>query len=166
MIEEWRPVPENPSYDISNIGRVRSGDRIKTTWPDIRGYAKVKLWSQGKAANRSIHRLVAEAFIGPIPAGMAVCHNNGINTDNRATNLRIATYTENEADKKLHGTHLEGSAHGRARLTERQVVEIRARYNLSSNRKSSNIKELAQKYAVPVTTIYAVITRRTWKHIN
>lgn len=42
-----------------------------------------------------IHRLVYEAWIGNIPNGYDIDHINGIKTDNRVSNLRIVSRSEN-----------------------------------------------------------------------
>lgn len=46
-----------------------------------------------------------EAFVGPCPEGMEVCHNNGDCTDNRLENLRYDTKSANMLDRVRHGTH-------------------------------------------------------------
>jgi hypothetical protein len=44
------------------------------------------------------------AHVGPRPDGMQVCHNNGLRTDNRLSNLRYDTASGNMRDRILHGT--------------------------------------------------------------
>lgn len=60
--------------------------------------------------------------------------------------------------KKLRQLH--GEAHLRAKLTEADVLEIRAGY-----RHGLGYIGLAKEYGVGKTTIEAIITRRTWKHL-
>lgn len=52
-----------------------------------------------------IHRLVANSFLGPRPAGLDTLHIDGDKTNNAVTNLRYGTRSENELDKVRHGTH-------------------------------------------------------------
>ena len=54
-----------------------------------------------------MHRLVLAAFVGPLPEGKEVCHNNGNPGDNRLENLRYGTKSENNLDRVKHGTHHE-----------------------------------------------------------
>lgn len=54
---------------------------------------------------RTVHSLVALAFIGPRPHGYEVCHNNGNPLDNRVDNLRYGTSADNKLDQVRHGTH-------------------------------------------------------------
>jgi hypothetical protein len=60
------------------------------------GYLKFKLKGKFKLA----HRVVWEAFKGPIPEGMQVHHISGDRADNRLENLRLVTASENNRDLK------------------------------------------------------------------
>lgn len=107
--EVFKPVPDYPGYEISNYGRVISHKRgrprvIKGTVD--KGYIRVDLRRDGKSKLNSVHRLVAQAHIGPPPSDKPhVLHANDIPTDNRLANLRFGTPTENHHDKVLNGNH-------------------------------------------------------------
>ncbi|CAM4134449.1 NUMOD4 motif-containing HNH endonuclease [Kerstersia similis] len=163
MIEEWRPIDLFPGYLVSNMGRVRSGSgRIKSADSDRKGYLRVKLWSHGRPKNLKVHRLVHAAFNGQIPDGMVVRHCNGINTDNRAENLVVGTYAENESDKNRHGTALKGERHPMSRLTEDDVLAIRSRYVKGCPRNGTT--GLARDFGVTAKTIWNIVSRRYWSH--
>jgi len=53
--------------------------------------------------NKSIHRLVAEAFLEPVEGKNYVDHINGNKYDNRAENLRWVTMAENNRYANLQG---------------------------------------------------------------
>jgi hypothetical protein len=105
-------------YEVSDLGRVRSLDRVIVNnihggmwvrpgrilkpWMHSRGYPWVTLAGQKKFA---IHKLVLLAFVGPIPKGMIVRHLNDIKTDNRLANLRYGTHSENSFDIIANGNH-------------------------------------------------------------
>ena len=75
------------------------------------------------------HRLVCEAFHGAPPSkAHQVAHYDGTRLNNDFRNLRWATVAENCNDKIRHGTWPTGSKHGRAKITEDRVVEMRRRY--------------------------------------
>lgn len=125
---EWKEITGFPGYEVSNNGQVRRGTSIKAQFADRKGYLSVRLWMHGKSHTRFVARLVAAAFIGERPEGMVVCHINGIKDDNHVENLKYGTPTENEHDKRRHGTAPIGERHPAAKLTEDKVLTIRARY--------------------------------------
>ena len=109
--EIWKtiPVPGFVYYEVSNLGRVRSyrrgADRMLKPGLTSVGYYSVAL---GRGNTKLVHRLVAEAFIGPCPVGQEVRHKDGSRTNNRADNLEYGTRSENIADAIAHGTYQKG----------------------------------------------------------
>ena len=124
--EEWRPVVGfEGSYEVSSLGRVRSLDRtisnplpsgtvrrqqvkgriLKPGVAKCGGYLYVNL-SRGNKNQRShhVHRLVMDAFVGPLPDLMQTRHLNGDPSDCRLANLAYGTPAENGLDKRRHGT--------------------------------------------------------------
>jgi hypothetical protein len=111
--EEWRSVEGFPGYEVSNLGRVRSIDRVviwkrrggnfpvslggKILRPGLRrGYKEVTLCSGGERQRFLVHRLVVMAFIGPPPKGLTqVNHKDGDKQNNWAGNLEWVTPSEN-----------------------------------------------------------------------
>ena len=109
--EIWKDVQGfEGRYQVSNMGRVRSIDRlIETEHPYIRkgemlkpsmnkgrGYLRVSL-SDGHRnyTHYEVHRLVALHFVPGYKEGLVVNHKNEIKTDNRAENLEWCTYQYN-----------------------------------------------------------------------
>jgi hypothetical protein len=86
------------------------------------------IYSADQVERRAVHKLVAEAFLGPCPPGQQVRHLDGNNQNNAATNLTYGTKRENELDKMRHGTLTHGERNGAAKLTWATVDEIRRRY--------------------------------------
>lgn len=54
------------------------------------------------------HRLAYEFVYGAIPTGMEIDHVNGIRTDNRIDNLRLATRKQNSANSRRGCTNTSG----------------------------------------------------------
>jgi 16S rRNA A1518/A1519 N6-dimethyltransferase RsmA/KsgA/DIM1 with predicted DNA glycosylase/AP lyase activity len=98
-MEEWRTIMDYPDYEVSSLGQVRRGDRILK--PRMaRGYCRVGLCKESKEKIKTIHRLVAEAFL-PNPDNKSdVDHIDRNRTNNVVDNLRWATRSENCYNKK------------------------------------------------------------------
>ncbi|MFC7450554.1 NUMOD4 motif-containing HNH endonuclease [Rhodococcus daqingensis] len=125
LAEHWLPVVGyERCYEVSDLGRVRSIDRIVTTRAgyDISltgrmmsasthpsGHRYVHLTMEGRDSTYQVHRLVMRAFVGPCPEGLEVRHLNGDPTDNRLANLAYGTRSENAVDQVDHGSHNQAS---------------------------------------------------------
>ncbi len=114
MHENWLPVVGYEGlYEVSSLGRVRSTPRPKAKGgplampPDHHGRLHVTLHKQGVQTVRHVHRLVADAFIGPLLPGMETRHLDGDPTNNTVSNLAYGSRAENQRDSIRHGTHSE-----------------------------------------------------------
>jgi Mor family transcriptional regulator len=77
------------------------------------------------------------------------------------THLKFGTHLENSVDALEHGTVKF------AKLNADKVREIRKLSDLKNNReKQAKVKELSEKYNVGIETIYNVLKKRTWKHVE
>jgi hypothetical protein len=107
--EEWRPIVGFPDYVVSNTGRVVSYRRGKPYEMrgscNQRGYRMVMLSGDGVKTLRTVHRLVATAFLGPLPEGMETRHLDGDKANNAVSNLGFCTPSENILDQVKHGVH-------------------------------------------------------------
>lgn len=118
MTEVWKPVTTHPDrYEVSSWGNVRLRERVivrgccrcalpaqrlKTAVGGrARNYRRVRLHTPSRHAY--VHHLVAEAFIGPRPAGLKVCHRDDNGFNNRADNIYYGTRDENEMDRWING---------------------------------------------------------------
>lgn len=106
--EEWRSVRGwEKLYEVSDQGRVYSvrSKRILKTSTESSGHQRLDLMYDHIRRPVRVHVLVLEAFVGLRPAGMEACHENGNPSDNRLSNLRWDTKSENSKDRVRHGTH-------------------------------------------------------------
>jgi len=125
MDEEWRPVVGwEGFYEVSNFGRVRSLDRtvVRSNGVSVhfkgrirkygvlpKGYFVMPLRSGTLVQNKTVHRMVCEAFHGPAPEGEPwALHRNGQAWDNRPENLYWGTPKDNSDDMTRHGTRSNG----------------------------------------------------------
>lgn len=120
MSERWIPVVGwEGYYEVSDRGQVRSVDReivrsdgqvrrfkgkVLSPGTNRHGYPMVALSRPGKSKTMKVHRLVLHAFVGECPKGMEACHNNGVRADASLTNLRWDTPSNNQLDRRKHGT--------------------------------------------------------------
>lgn len=61
----------------------------------LKGYAKVQLCRNAEYTHKAIHRLVWEAFNGPIFGRLEINHKNLDRADNRLENLELVTHQQN-----------------------------------------------------------------------
>lgn len=73
--EEWKSHPECPEYQVSTHGRFRNSFGIITTNKKMRNGAKYSCVSF-KNSQKYIHILVWETWVGPIPEGMDIMHDD------------------------------------------------------------------------------------------
>lgn len=93
----WAKLKEFPRYEISDDGMVYDTKSDRFLVPsNNNGYLWVWMHSiDGKRYKKSIHRLVYEAHIGPIPEGMEVNHKDEVKGNNWWWNLEVLTKKEN-----------------------------------------------------------------------
>ena len=167
--EEWRATVGIDGYQVSDFGRVRrikqeggakAGYVLKHQF-DTQGYPMVHLWVSGVRYARKVHRLVAEAFLGPKPSPKhGVAHWDGNPLNPRLSNLRWATHKENHHDRYRHGNLPIGSKANMARLKERDIPEIR-----KLRERGLTLLEIAKLFQVHRETIGHIIRGNTWTHV-
>ena len=165
--EQWKPVKGYERlYEVSNLGRVRSKERIVkhncggakrlkgkmlTPYKTGQGRYQVSLWREGMRNPQQVHRLVMLSFVGECPENMEVRHLNSDPTDNRLCNLAYGTKTENVIDALKLGRH------GKQKITPEEVLTIRQRLD-----DGELIIHIAKEYGVCNRAISNIKNRRTF----
>jgi hypothetical protein len=105
----------------------------------------------------SAHRLAWELAHGPIPDGMCVCHRCDNPACVDADHLFLGTIADNVADMIAKGraVYPPGERNGRAKLTELDVLAIRA--------SSLPQRALADHYGVGKACIHKIKHGRIWR---
>lgn len=168
--EQWKNLKQfGGGIQVSSKGRVRRViylNGILSKQGANVGYLRISAHRNDMNGSRMwpVHRLVAEAFIGPIKNGSQVNHKNGVKIDNRLENLEIVTASENQihSHRVLGNRSPVGSKHGRSQLTEEQVLEIR---RLGANREWGVGAKLSKQFGIGQQMISFILNRKNWKHI-
>jgi hypothetical protein len=121
--EIWKDIPGYVGeYQASTMGRIKSLKRmaVSKNWYTGKPFYRTvpeRILKPGRYCKcghvsvilrrgpngKPVHQLVMETFVGEPPKGMEVLHLNGIPTDNRLSNLRYGTRTENILDVYRQG---------------------------------------------------------------
>ena len=164
-MNDWRNIKGYEGhYQVSSAGQVRSlkrGGRLMSPAVSRTGYHQVNLYLEGRVKHFYEHRLVAAAFIRPIPDGMEVNHKDGDKSNNDVKNLEIVTSEENLRHARETGLMPSGGERSPvAKLTEEAVREIRR-----SKDHRERAAEVADRFGVCERTIYGIWERKTWRHV-
>jgi hypothetical protein len=130
--EKWRPIPDFLGCFVSNIGRIRGGQRgnehIRKQSLQSGGYAVVFVRGVNRSKQIQVSRTVASVFIRNPKIGEVINHLNGNRLDNRAANLQWTSQKTN-----IHHSNNMGLRKGPSlfvqKMTEFEKGEIRRFYD-------------------------------------
>ena len=120
------------------------------------GYGQTSLGGRQTGA----HRLAWRFTYGPIPPGLSVLHRCDNPPCVRPDHLFLGTVTDNAVDMMAKGRGRVGSRHGKAKLTEEIVREMRRRHAMGERYVS-----LAAAFGVTPENVSTVCRRLTWTHV-
>jgi hypothetical protein len=170
-MKKYYPIPEWENYGVSKTGevaRIKGGVRGATVGLVLsqhqhktRGYLTVRLYDKGRQKTFDVHRLVAMTFLGSIPDGMQVCHNNGIKTDCRLSNLRIDTVVSNAKDKILHDKTNRGEKNGNSKYSVDQIKDLKLKIL-----NGETDKAIAKYFEMPLSHVRNIRNGYKWKWLE
>lgn len=174
--EEWRAVVGYEGfYEVSDLGRVRSLDRIKRNGKRARGkilrtplsegYPCCNLVRGGKQILNRVHRLVAAAFVEkPSDEASTVNHKDFDRTNNRPDNLEWLSHGDNmrhaHAANRCAGRRVYTRGKDYRRLEADTVREIRRRYASGETARS-----LCAAFDLSHPHVYRIVNRVVWKKL-
>lgn len=184
MQEEWRLCREAKGLlEVSNIGRVRSVDRVLEIAGRNRlghsqgnfrakqpgkvlsqcvarnGYYEVAQMADGKRRKFRVHRLVATAFVPGYFVDAHVDHLDGDKLNNRADNLEWVTVSENTRRQWATGlVDLRGDAHPTSKLTKEQAAAVKL---LAEHGFPGSL--IGEWFGVKRATVYAIKAGGRWR---
>jgi len=144
-------------------------------WPwrgatDRKGYGVIGLGRRADGTRR-VHQVAWLLAHGPVPDGLCVLHECDNPPCCNPAHLFLGTILDNNRDMFAKGRHTwtthpelraRGERHGRAKLTDDAVREIRTRYAAGGVTQ----RELATAYGVDQQVIWAIVHRRRWAHVS
>lgn len=174
--EYWCDVEGYPGYQVSNLGNVRSLDRVVRRkngrtltikgqplkpQKNHKGYLRVRLRKEKKEKALSVHRLVATAFIANPKSKPQVNHLNGDKQDNNVLNLEWCTQSENIKHAFRMGLNHDGENHPNSRLGYNQVLLIKEKLSKGN----LTLTDIAKQFDVGLTTIHDIKTGKQWNSV-
>lgn len=115
-------------------------------------------WDARTKKNARAHRLVHEYLVGPVPQDKKLLHRCDMPWCVNPEHMFVGTIADNNRDCKQKGRNAKGTGHGRNKLTEAQVLEIRA--------STEPQRRIAKRYGVSQPLITFIKTRRLWKELE
>lgn len=182
-MESFKTIEGFEDYEVSNFGRVRTKSRpirythavtgmehfrtseerfLKIYLNDRTGYKFVQLYKDKRSYNRTIHRLVADAFISRgDETKVVVNHKDGNKHNNIVDNLEWCTNQYNHEHATKTGLKPRGSRIGSSKLTEESVEVIKRM--LADN---VNHGQISKWFKVSRSTISLISEGKTWNSLT
>lgn len=124
------------------------------------GYGKIYQGPETLTHARA-HRVSWELHNGPIPEGIEVLHRCDNTGCVRESHLFLGTQSDNVLDMDTKGRRrmAKGETHGRAKLTEAQVAQIRAQCGAGAKQ-----RDIAQSFGVARSLVGRIVLGQAWSH--
>lgn len=170
---EFKKIESIPgNYFITSDGRVyttkhKGGfERFRKQQTNCHGYKVVGFFVNNKVVLKSVHRLVAEAFIPNKENKPCVNHIDGDKSNNNVTNLEWCTYSENglharrvlkitNSDKQRKSASEQGKKN--RKITMETASKIRKEYALGATGRS-----LSAKYNICPQSVSRIVKNQSY----
>lgn len=149
--EIWKEIAQT-GYEVSDLGRIRHGDRILAGSYHSDGY----IFTNIKGDQIPIHRFVANAFISNPNHLPEVNHKDGNKMNNSVGNLEWVTRSENQRHAVKNGLQPKGLSTYNGKFTDDQREEIKELWNSGGYSR----REIAKMYGVSHTCINDILNEK------
>jgi len=183
--EIWLPIKGfEDYYEVSNLGRFRSKDRVLIRSTGVQqkckgkilknnyytnGYVQLILYVEKQRFNFIAHRVVADHFI-PNPDNLPIInHLDLIKWNNRVVNLEWCTKSENGLHAVINGCFLnveklKGGVHPNAKISDDEALYIKQNF---IKRDFKNNTKLYDEFShrISRSNFDKICFNHAWKHI-
>lgn len=163
-----KEIPNFSNYSISDSGvvtskRVYANTHVRKQQINNCGYCMVSLIDDnGKKHLKSVHRLVAQAFIPNPDNKPQVNHINGNKRDNIVSNLEWCTAAENTQHAYSSGliSIVEGEDHHSAKLTKQTAIDL-----INCILSGEDNETIATKFGLHSRYVSLIRGKKRWKSL-
>lgn len=175
-------IPSFPDYLVSNLGRVKtiarklrythavtgnehyrlSSERfLKVQHNNLTGYKFHQLYRDQKMHNKTIHSLVADAFLDKIPGLDYINHIDGNKHNNIVANLERCTNEYNHEHATKTGLKAKGEQVKSSKLNIHCIKAIKHLLNVGYSH-----TDLSKMFDISRATISLISQGKIWKHVS
>lgn len=130
-----------------------------------RGYGQIGITENGRVRHALAHRVAYELAHGVTLGEECILHRCDNPPCCNPAHLFLGDRKANSDDKIAKGRHrsrsLPGEDHGMSKVTDTIVREMRALYAEGT----ISQPQLAKRFGIRQSTVWAILHRRTWKHV-
>ena len=145
-------------WTMRGPGGIRLAKPREIKGSNCKGYLVAK-FSLGQSKRQlRLHRLIWIAANGIPDAGMAVCHRDDVKTNNRISNLYLATPEQNSTDARESGRYKTGEDNPATKISDELRQTICDDYAHSE----AAFRDLAEKYGISKSRVHQIVREHGW----
>jgi len=144
-------------FEKYTIPEPNSGCLLWIGYLDKHGYGVAHI-AGTRGRNTSAHRIAWELYKGEIPEGECVLHRCDNPPCVNVNHLFLGTQSDNMKDAGRKGRMRKGSIHHNAKLSDADVVAIRASTGLQ--------KDIATQFGISRSNVSIIRSGKGWRHVE
>lgn len=159
---------KNTSIEARFMSKVNKTD---SCWNWTGGTVQSNYYRYGSFKNGTktvrAHRFSYSLYHGVIPEGMFVCHKCDNPLCVNPNHLFLGTAQDNATDMVNKNRQAKGAECGNARLSKKNILDIRAMWNTKDKNGKRKYKtaEIAEKFGVTSRNILYIVNNQRWTHV-